>query len=1031
MKIGHGRQGAVRGGVTSSPSQERRTRRTASDKRQRRHRHSRLHPVGILLSVVLAASSTVAIAAASSARSAPLKAASLPPLATGHGYWLTASDGGIFSFGDAAFHGSTGDIALNKPIVAMAATPTGHGYWLVASDGGIFTFGDAAFHGCTGAIALNQPIVGMAATPTGHGYWLAASDGGIFTFGDAAFHGSTGDIPLNQPIVGMAATPTGNGYWLAASDGGIFAFGDAAFHGSTGDIALNQPIVGMAATPTGHGYWLTASDGGIFTFGDAAFHGSTGDIALNQPIVGMAATPTGHGYWLAASDGGIFAFGDAAFHGSTGDIALNRPIVAMAAPTAFAIPMTPVSRTSDGEAFTLVAGNAEVSAPAGAIAAGETLTIRGLPGLATPGSEASLLPPFEVTTSQGQPTAPLTISYRFPKLAAGVTPFLLHERDDVGGWVPEATSFDPATGRASSVVDHLSPFEWLDQFRYTIGDFLGERYHGQLNCKWPPPGWLDGPTLPTGVNDSLLGCIHPSTTDSTIKLAIANNRGYTQYLKVTGATVSMTDSSWGDSVDSLIMGAVARATDVHSDSFIVLGPGADAVLTIARPSGFDVQTISVDSMHQQALAHGTLFWELVKKISSVAGVGQDALAMKDLADCAVPVVKSILQATLDVNQAGKAMYQCASIALDSYYERLRQQQKLSALTEKMKQAKAASASAISVFTNAIFVVDSFSRLLDGLEDGTFAGRIVLPVQNVSSLDGSLRLTNGDLGTIPAGSTSTRQLTATGGVGPYQFLVSTAAVNAGRVPAWVSLAESGVLTASPPSSWEEPQSFYVRIRDVGTGRMSAYASELVSFQPTALLDRIAPNSIIRRSDGVSWVVDANKERHHIPYVQDDVCWRHLRGYPVSATGLSYAQANSLVEKDAWPCIIGDRVVKSDDNSSHFVDSANVRHWIQDTDTYYALSRRHPVVGPWPKADVDSLPPATRTRSCLIRRPSRTRSCVTRTASAGRSTATPCATTSRPTATMCAGGGSTVGTSAATAWAIRRPAVSRRRSRGVAA
>ena len=30
--------------------------------------------------------------------------------------------------------------------------------------------------------------------------------------------------------------------------------------------------------------------------------------------------------------------------------------------------------------------------------------------------------------------------------------------------------------------------------------------------------------------------------------------------------------------------------------------------------------------------------------------------------------------------------------------------------------------------------------------------------------------------------------------------------------------------------------------------------------------------IRRSDGVSWIVDANHIRHHIPYAQDDVCWR---------------------------------------------------------------------------------------------------------------------------------------------------------------
>ena len=60
---------------------------------------------------------------------------------------MVASDGGIFSFGDAGFHGSTGNITLNKPIVGMAATPSGNGYWMVASDGGIFSFGDAGFHG--------------------------------------------------------------------------------------------------------------------------------------------------------------------------------------------------------------------------------------------------------------------------------------------------------------------------------------------------------------------------------------------------------------------------------------------------------------------------------------------------------------------------------------------------------------------------------------------------------------------------------------------------------------------------------------------------------------------------------------------------------------------------------------------------------------------------------------------------------------------------------------------------------------------
>jgi hypothetical protein len=163
---------------------------------------------------------------------------------------------------------------LNRPLVGMAATPDGGGYWLVASDGGVFSEGDAAFYGSTGGMQLNKPIVGMAPTPDGKGYWLVASDGGVFSEGDAAFYGSTGGMPLNKPIVGMAPTPDGKGYWLVASDGGVFAEGDAAFYGSTGAIHLNSPIVGMAPTPDGKGYWLVASDGGVFSYGDAAFYGS-------------------------------------------------------------------------------------------------------------------------------------------------------------------------------------------------------------------------------------------------------------------------------------------------------------------------------------------------------------------------------------------------------------------------------------------------------------------------------------------------------------------------------------------------------------------------------------------------------------------------------------------------------------------------------------------------------------------------------------------------------------------------------------
>ena len=79
--------------------------------------------------------------------------------ATG-GYWLVASDGGVFSFA-APFLGSTGNVHLDAPVAAMAASADDLGYRLIRSDGGNFTFGAAPFLGSTGATHPAKSVLGM------------------------------------------------------------------------------------------------------------------------------------------------------------------------------------------------------------------------------------------------------------------------------------------------------------------------------------------------------------------------------------------------------------------------------------------------------------------------------------------------------------------------------------------------------------------------------------------------------------------------------------------------------------------------------------------------------------------------------------------------------------------------------------------------------------------------------------------------------------------------------------------------------
>ena len=99
------------------------------------------------------------MAAGGSSATAPTKRKARNMIAktsTQDGYWTTTSDGAIYTFGDAQFKGAANDpdaggpgkphLAPGQEIVGIEGHGT-DGYWLLASDGSVFAYGSAQFHG--------------------------------------------------------------------------------------------------------------------------------------------------------------------------------------------------------------------------------------------------------------------------------------------------------------------------------------------------------------------------------------------------------------------------------------------------------------------------------------------------------------------------------------------------------------------------------------------------------------------------------------------------------------------------------------------------------------------------------------------------------------------------------------------------------------------------------------------------------------------------------------------------------------------
>jgi hypothetical protein len=236
-----------------------------------------------------------------------------PPHPPSTGYRLVGRDGGVFSFA-APFFGSLPAEGIHASDIVGIADADAGGYWLAASDGTVYAFGDAKKLGSLADRGLHvSDVVGMS-SPDAGGYWLVGRDGAVYAFGDARLRGSlAGRGSGVADIVGMAGNAP-SGYRLIGGDGGVFAFG-LPFLGSlpAEGIAVSD-IVGIAPAGSG-GYRIAARGGAVYSFGGPSARSSIPAEGIHvSDIVGVASGGPS-GYRLVGDDGGVFCFG-APFLGS-------------------------------------------------------------------------------------------------------------------------------------------------------------------------------------------------------------------------------------------------------------------------------------------------------------------------------------------------------------------------------------------------------------------------------------------------------------------------------------------------------------------------------------------------------------------------------------------------------------------------------------------------------------------------------------------------------------------------------------------
>jgi hypothetical protein len=471
---------------------------------------------------------------------------------------------------------------------------------------------------------------------------------------------------------------------------------------------------------------------------------------------------------------------------------------------------------SRGHALRVSLGAATVSAPAGAIGNGQTLSISvGSPiGFGPENGVSAAGGPYVISTSQGEPKRPVTVTLRYDPglLVPGDKPLFLHGLTATHSWDPEITTVHGQS--AAATLDSFSPMDIVDWGTYYAGILTGNRADLPGGCG-ATPSWIDSATLPDSNQDPLPVCFGSQSNDHEAILNIVNNRGYAQTITVSGAKIDVAKSIFASSFEGSIGKLLAQLSSSNGPSSFILGPGESATVAIDRPppqqAALDVH---IDPAARTASGVGELAWALLTTAKNQVGV---PLATEN---CVLEAVYNTVSSDRNQDSAIGQMHSCVDAA--------------SGLSGVAKDV-------LEKLAYGLLVDDFFYKVVDLEGDELYPAMIgfTIPGSNPTFTSPDIHVSPLDLGTVSDGQQTVVHLSANGGVAPYRFYVWNDSANVAKVPGWVTLGTDGTLTIEPPSNARGEVSFAVYAFD-SDGEHSPFAREVVHFVTSGAITTEGPH-----------------------------------------------------------------------------------------------------------------------------------------------------------------------------------------------